>query len=72
MKIKVYGALVTSTDSLADLRTGTVAPTPWLDGKHVVFGEVTSGMDVVSTLEALGSAEGTTSKKVTISACGLL
>ncbi len=29
MKIKVYGALVTSTDSLVDLRTGTVAPTPW-------------------------------------------
>ena len=26
---------------------------PWLDGKHTVFGEVTSGMEVVDALEAL-------------------
>lgn len=28
----------------------TVAPTPWLDGKHTIFGEVTSGFDVVEAI----------------------
>ena len=51
----------------------TVAPTPWLDGKHVVFGEATpESMDLVKTLEALGSDDGTPSKPVTITACGVL
>ena len=44
----------------------TTVVTPWLDGRHVVFGEVTEGMDVVKTVEALGSASGKTSKTVTI------
>lgn len=46
------------------------AATPWLDGKHVVFGQVTKGYDVVKAMEAVGSQSGRTSKMVTISDCG--
>lgn len=48
------------------------AKTPWLDGKHVVFGSVVEGMDVIKQMEALGSRSGKTSKKVVIADCGLL
>merc|ERR1712176_1190907 len=44
--------------------------TPHLDGKHVVFGEVVEGLDVVKKIEAVGSSEGKTSKKVTVTECG--
>ncbi|KAJ1963112.1 heme binding, partial [Dipsacomyces acuminosporus] len=48
----------------------TTVPTPWLDGHHVVFGEVTSGMDVVKKIESLGSQSGRTAEKITIDECG--
>ena len=50
----------------------TTVPCPWLDGKHVVFGEVIEGMEVVKELERCGSKDGKTSKKCVISACGQL
>ena len=46
------------------------AATPHLDGKHVVFGQVVKGYDVVKKIEAVGSPSGKTSAKVTISDCG--
>merc|ERR1712066_304463 len=46
--------------------------TSHLDGKHVVFGKVVEGMDVVKAIEAVGSGDGKTSKKVVISECGEL
>ncbi len=47
----------------------TVAPTPWLDGKHVVFGKVVGGMDVVEAMEAQGSRGGRTQQPVMLEAC---
>ena len=50
----------------------STAKTTWLDGKHVVFGEVVAGMDVVDKIEAVGSPAGKTSKKVVITNSGQL
>ncbi len=45
--------------------------TDWLDKKHVVFGRVVSGMDVVKAMESVGSSTGKTSKPVVIFDCGV-
>jgi len=46
--------------------------TPWLDGKHVVFGKVVDGLNVVDEIESFGSQGGQTSKTVVIKDCGEL
>ncbi|XP_061749595.1 peptidyl-prolyl cis-trans isomerase A [Nerophis ophidion] len=48
------------------------AKTSWLDGKHVVFGNVVEGYPVVEAMEKLGSQSGKTSVKVCIADCGQL
>ena len=46
--------------------------TSWLDGKHVVFGRVIEGMDLVKKIEAQGSQSGKPKTSVVISDCGQL
>ncbi|KAL7302746.1 hypothetical protein TKK_0004793 [Trichogramma kaykai] len=50
----------------------TTVKTAWLDGKHVVFGNVVDGMEVVKKLESYGSQSGKTSKKIVVADCGQL
>ena len=48
----------------------TLGAQPHLDGKHMVFGQVESGMEFVQQIESLGSSSGSVSETVTISDCG--
>ena len=50
----------------------TTAQTPWLDGKHVVFGKVIEGLEVVRKIEEIGSQSGRPRTKVMIVNCGQL
>lgn len=50
----------------------TTAATPWLDGKHVVFGEVVDGMDIVKDMERMGTRSGATKVNVSIVKSGVV
>jgi len=49
----------------------TTVVTSWLDGKHVVFGEVIQGMDIVQKVEAQGTPGGRPKATISITACGV-
>ncbi|KAI0249760.1 cyclophilin-like domain-containing protein [Lactifluus subvellereus] len=48
----------------------TTVVTSWLDGKHVVFGEVIEGFEIVKAIEAAGSSSGSPRKSVVITGSG--
>merc|ERR1712127_99628 len=45
--------------------------TPHLDGKHVVFGKVVEGYDIIQKIEGVGSRSGKCSAEVKIADCGM-
>uniref|UniRef100_R4G401 Peptidyl-prolyl cis-trans isomerase n=3 Tax=Rhodnius TaxID=13248 RepID=R4G401_RHOPR len=50
----------------------TTVKTSWLDNRHVVFGAVVEGMEVVKKLESYGSQSGKTSKNIVVADSGQL
>ena len=46
------------------------ADTPWLNGKHCVFGKVTKGLDIVRKIESYGSEVGKPKAEIKIAASG--
>jgi peptidyl-prolyl isomerase F (cyclophilin D) len=50
----------------------TTVKTSWLDNRHVVFGQVVEGMDIVKKVESYGSQHGKTSKKIIVDDSGQL
>jgi peptidylprolyl isomerase len=48
----------------------TTVKTQWLDGRHVVFGRVVEGINVVKAIEKLGSRSGAPSRTIEIADCG--
>jgi cyclophilin family peptidyl-prolyl cis-trans isomerase len=50
----------------------TLVATPHLNGKHVVFGSVVEGMDVVQKMEGYGDPSGATKARILIANCGQL
>ncbi|KAF9032422.1 cyclophilin-like domain-containing protein [Panaeolus papilionaceus] len=50
----------------------TTVDTPWLDNRHVVFGKVVEGMNLVKVIESFGSESGTPKAQITITSSGVV
>ena len=50
----------------------TLVKTSHLDGKHVVFGKLVKGMEVLGAMAAVGTEAGPTTEKVVVMDCGQL
>ncbi|CUG89183.1 cyclophilin-type peptidyl-prolyl cis-trans isomerase, putative [Bodo saltans] len=50
----------------------TTVPCPWLDNKHVVFGQVLTGYEVIKDLEGHGSPNGKPDATINITDCGVI
>jgi len=76
-KLKHTGAGILSMANAGANTNGSqfficTAKTEWLDGAHVVFGNVKDGLDIIKKVEAFGSRSGRTSKRITVTDCGEL
>lgn len=49
----------------------TFVPCPWLDNKHVVFGKVVDGKEIVDAMHTKATGDGTPKAKITITASGV-
>jgi len=48
----------------------TTVVTPWLNSKHVVFGKVIEGEELIKKIEGYGTGSGKTTKEISIQNCG--
>lgn len=76
MMISIYdffGSKIQRQTALAEFAPASVLTVfPRLNDRHVVFGQVTDGMDIVRKMESFGTHEGGTLKKIVITDCGEL
>eukprot|EP00933_Yihiella_yeosuensis_P033081 TRINITY_DN26785_c0_g1_i2.p2 TRINITY_DN26785_c0_g1~~TRINITY_DN26785_c0_g1_i2.p2 ORF type:complete len:123 (-),score=24.79 TRINITY_DN26785_c0_g1_i2:76-444(-) len=68
----LLGMANSGPDSNASQFYITTAAAPWLDGEHVIFGEVLEGRDVVIAIERCATESGDPEQRVVVKDCGEL